>query len=139
MSEGARIERAMERGVPSLGQLKDALVTTMKKRGYLLDLDGQMFRIRSEHSCLNELNQRAGAILMKRAEVYLHQKLVELGVDFQWLLHVHDEWQLAVRPADVPTVLQVATEAFSYATEYYKFRCPITGGGNEGRNWSETH
>lgn len=139
MAAGARIERAMERGLPALGKLRDVLTGTLKSRGYLLDLDGQMFRIRSEHSALNELNQRAGAILMKRAEVYMHNRLVDLGIDFRWLLHVHDEWQLAVRPDDVDRVLEVAREAFKYTTDFYKMRCPITGDGKQGENWSETH
>lgn len=139
MSAGARIERAMERGLPALGKLREILTGTLKSRGYLLDLDGQMFRIRSEHSALNELNQRAGAILMKRAEVYMHNRLIELGIDFRWLLHVHDEWQLAVRPDDVDRVLEVAREAFKYTTDFYKMRCPITGDGKQGGNWCETH
>jgi DNA polymerase I-like protein with 3'-5' exonuclease and polymerase domains len=115
------------------------LIETARSRGFLYDLDGQMFRLRSEHSALNELNQRAGAILMKRAEVYLDEKLRSLGLDFHWLLHIHDEWQLAVRPDDVPIVLGVVEEAFRYTTEFYKFKCPISGGGGAGANWSETH
>ena len=136
---GARIKRNLERGLPALVKLKERLIETARSRGFLYDLDGQMFRLRSEHSALNELNQRAGAILMKRAEVYLDEKLRSLGLDFHWLLHVHDEWQLAVRPDDIPIVLEVVEEAFRYTTEFYKFKCPITGGGGAGSNWSETH
>lgn len=139
MKEGARIERAMATGLPALGDLREDILKALNKRKYLMDLDGQMFRIRSEHSALNELNQRTGAILMKRAEVYLHNKLVELGVDFKWLLHVHDEWQIAARPAGVEVVLRTAREAFAYSTAYYSMRCPITGDGKAGNNWKETH
>lgn len=136
---GARIKRNLERGLPALVKLKEQLLAVAKKRGFLYDLDGQMFRLRSEHSALNELNQRAGAILMKRAEVYLDEKLRSLGLDYHWLLHVHDEWQLAVRPDDISVVLETVKEAFSYTTEYYKMKCPITGEGGAGDNWSETH
>jgi len=120
-------------------KLKETLIATSKKRGFLYDLDGQMFRLRSEHSALNELNQRAGAILMKRAEVYLYDKLRENKVDFKWLLHVHDEWQLAVRPEYIDLVKQLVHEAFAYTTSFYKMKCPITGEVKIGGNWSETH
>lgn len=136
---GTRIKRNLERGLPALVELKDTLLSTAKKRGYLYDLDGQMFRLRSNHSALNELNQRAGAILMKRAEVWLDQQARALGLDFLWLLHIHDEWQFAVREKDVPVFRQLVTQAFEYTTSYYKMKCPITGKGGQGNDWSETH
>ncbi len=139
LKKGRWIKNRLEKGLPALVQLKELLVETNKKRGFLFDLDGQMFRVRSEHSILNELNQRAGAILMKRAEIYLDWKLRELQVDYKWLLHVHDEWQLAVRPEHVKVLKSVVKDAFAHATDYYKMRCPITGGAKEGSNWSETH
>jgi len=139
MAEGARIERSMDKGLPALGMLKEAVLGTLKKRGYLLDLDGQMFRIRSEHSCLNELNQRAGAIIMKRWDVILWDKLVKHGVDFHRLLTVHDEIQLAVRPESVDLVRRLARESFAEVSEFYKLKCPVSGDGKVGGNWSETH
>ena len=139
MAAGAKIERAMDRGLPALGKLRDGLKTAIKTRGYLLDLDGQMFRIRSEHSALNELNQRAGAIIMKRWDTILWNKLVDSEVPFARLLTVHDEIQMAVPEEYVQTVLEFARDAFKETTLYYKLRCPITGDGKKGANWSETH
>lgn len=139
MVAGAKIERAMDRGLPALGKLRDCLKVVLKTRGYLLDLDKQMFRIRSEHSALNELNQRAGAIIMKRWDVILWNKLVDSEVPFVRLLTVHDEIQIAVPEDYVQKVLKLSREAFKAVTAYYKLRCPITGDGKKGANWSETH
>ena len=136
---GTVVRRNLEQGLPALVKLKELLWDTYKRRGYLLDLDGQMFRLRAEHSSLNELNQRAGAIIMKRAEVYLDETARAEGLDFLWLLHVHDEWQFAVREKDLLRFQQLVQEAFKYTTEFYKLRCPITGGSGVGNNWSETH
>ena len=136
---GARIKRNLERGLPALVKLKDQLIATARRRGFLYDLDGQMFRLRSEHSALNELNQRAGAILMKRWQVLLYAKLDAAGIDWHPLLTVHDEVQMAVRPQDVPLVKQLSTETFAEVTALYKLKCPITGEGGAGDNWSETH
>lgn len=139
MVAGARIERAMERGLPALSKLRDTLMSTLKTRGYLLDLDGQMFRIRSEHSALNELNQRAGAIIMKRWDVTLWNKLMDSEVPFVRLLTVHDEIQIGIPKEYVQRVLELSREAFAETTAYYRMRCPITGDGKEGVNWYETH
>lgn len=76
---------------------------------------------------------------MKRAEVWLDQQARALGLDFLWLLHIHDEWQFAVREKDVPVFKQLVTQAFEYTTSYYKMKCPITGKGGQGNDWSETH
>jgi DNA polymerase I len=136
---GARIKRNLERGLPALVKLKERLIETARSRGFLYDLDGQMFRLRSEHSALNELNQRAGAILMKRWQVLLYSKLDAAGIDWHPLLTVHDEIQMAVRPQDVSLVKQLSTETFAEVTALYKLKCPITGEGGAGENWSETH
>lgn len=136
---GARIKRNLERGLPALVKLKERLIETARSRGFLYDLDGQMFRLRSEHSALNELNQRAGAILMKRWQVLLYAKLDAAGIDWHPLLTVHDEIQMAVRPQDVSLVKQLSTETFAEVTALYKLKCPITGEGGSGVNWSETH
>ena len=139
MKAGARIKRNLERGLPALVKLKGILLETNRKRGFLYDLDGQMFRLRSEHSALNELNQRAGAILMKRWQVLLYNKLDTAGIDWHPLLTVHDEVQVAARPGDVELVKRLSTEAFAEVTAMYKLKCPITGEGGSGVNWSETH
>jgi DNA polymerase I len=136
---GARIKRNLERGLPALVKLKERLIETARSRGFLYDLDGQMFRLRSEHSALNELNQRAGAILMKRWQVLLYAKLDAASIDWHPLLTVHDEIQVAVRPQDVSLVKQLSTETFAEVTTLYKLKCPITGEGGSGANWSETH
>jgi DNA polymerase I len=136
---GRRIKGKLEKGLPALVSLKEKILEVYKERGYLLDLDGQKFRLRSDHSALNELNQRAGAIIMKRVEVWLDWKLREMQVDYKWLLHIHDEWQFAVRAEHVAIFRSVINDAFAYATNYYKLKCPITGDAKEGSNWSETH
>lgn len=141
--EGRKMKDALERGVPALPKLKDAVLSRMKSPGFCLDLDGQPFTIRSDHSSLNELNQRAGAIIMKRALVILWNDLMEAGwvhgADFLVLLNIHDEWQAAVLSEKAEAFCGMAKDAIRKSGEFYNLHCPISGEAKVGNNWAETH
>lgn len=136
---GSKIKYKLERNLKALVKLKEDIIRVGKERGYLIDLDGQMFRLRSNHSSLNELNQRAGAIIMKRFEVELVRLMNEANVNFRFLLHVHDEIQLAIHHTDQDILRQLVARAFEYVTAFYKLHCPITGSAKFGSTWEETH
>lgn len=141
--EGRKMKDALERGVPALPKLKNEILSRMKDPGFCLDLDGQPFTIRSDHSSLNELNQRAGAIIMKRALVILWNDLIEAGwihgIDFLVLLNIHDEWQTAVKPEKAEAFCEMAKDAIRKSGEFYNLHCPVSGAAKVGNNWAETH
>jgi DNA polymerase I len=62
------------RKTPALERLKE-IVTEAAARGWIRGLDGRHIMVRSEHAALNSLLQGAGAIVMKKALVILHEKL----------------------------------------------------------------
>ncbi|QXZ53894.1 DNA polymerase [Caulobacter vibrioides] len=57
---GMKTKRAIEEGLPALGQLQK-LVKSKAKRGYIKSLDGRELHVRSEHAALNTLLQGGGA------------------------------------------------------------------------------
>ena len=61
------------------------------------------------------------------------------GVGYEFMLNYHDEWQLDVPPPNVETVKTAATEAIRLAGDFYKFRCPLKGNADVGKNWRDTH
>jgi hypothetical protein len=139
--EGSRLKANFLKKTPALKYLKDA-VEKAAKRGYLLGLDGRKLWIRSEHAALNTLLQSAGALVMKKACCILAHRINSRGLggkNFNFVLNVHDEWQMEVREDNAEEVGQLAVQAIRDAGDFFKFRCPLDGEFRIGNNWAETH
>jgi DNA polymerase I-like protein with 3'-5' exonuclease and polymerase domains len=129
--------------LPALGKLSEAVQRKAKTQGWIKGLDGRILMVRSAHASLNTLLQSAGAIQMKRALVILDNNLQALGlvpgVHYEFVVNVHDEWQIEVDEDKAELVGKEAQDAIRLAGEYYKFRCPLAGNSVVGANWAETH
>jgi DNA polymerase I len=136
--EGRKLMNRFLKNTPALKQLKEK-VARLAVNGWLPGLDGRRLLVRSEHSALNTLLQGAGAILMKKSLVILHNKLKRGIIDASFCANVHDEWQMEVSASDAEKVGQMAVEAIEEAGVALGLRCPVTGEYNVGNNWKETH
>ena len=142
---GRELKQAFLKGMPAFKLLLDAIKSTYDSRGYLVDLNGHPFRLRSTHAALNAINQRLGAIVMKEAQVLLDTTLQQQhrmlpGVDYEFLLTVHDEWQLGARSPEVAAVIaDTAKKAIAQVGDNRKLRCPLAGSSAVGKNWADTH
>lgn len=129
---------------PGLPKLIKNVIEAWKSRGFLKGLDGRKLYPRTEHSVFNTLNQSAGAIIMKKAlaiaESLLDNSIMSKG-RYEFLLNVHDEWQLEVDndPRVIEFVSLTLAESIKLAGEYFKFPCPMVGSVKVGNNWAETH
>lgn len=141
--EGKRLRDNLMTGLPALKKLLETIQAVYKSRGFFVDADGQKFKLRSTHSAFNMINQRLGAIVMKRAMVLLDSELKVWGLvpgdHYEFMLTVHDEWQLAVKPEHAELVGKLAVQAIRDAGEYYHLKCPLDGEYQIGKNWKETH
>ena len=142
--KGKELREKFMRNLPALGALVKAVKAAAKERGFLFGLDGRKLHVRSQHSALNTLLQSAGAIQMKKALVILdetlQQKGLKPGVDYEFVLNVHDEWQIEVPTKEIADeVGRTAVAAIRAAGEYFKFPCPLDGEYKIGRTWAETH
>ena len=126
--------------VPPLAKLKKKVdrVAEIPSRTFR-GLDGRRMRIRSAHAALNTLLQGAGAIVMKKALVILHNKIVTAKLDANFVLNVHDEWQIEVIPEQAEKLSQLGIDAIREAGEALNLKCPLTGEAKIGKDWSETH
>jgi DNA polymerase I-like protein with 3'-5' exonuclease and polymerase domains len=128
---------------PYLNKLKKAIDAKVKKKKYLKGLDNRRLLIRSAHSALNTLLQSAGAIIMKKALVFLDDSLQEQGFipgeNYEFVANVHDEWQIECDPEIADTVGQTAVWAIEETGRYFNLNCPITGDYDVGDTWKETH
>jgi DNA polymerase-1 len=130
-------------GVPALKKLKNLIEETIEDRKYLIGLDRRVLYCRSAFKGLNVLLQSAGAILMKQVVINVHNNLKEVGLeygkDWEQMLMVHDEIQIACAPQHTETIREQALRAFPQAQEFFGFRCLIEGDSRVGSNWFETH
>ncbi len=130
--------------MPSLAGLIKKVVGVWKERGYLLGLDGRKLYPKSEHSVFNILNQSAGAIIMKKALTIADKKLKSKyspGKEYEFILNIHDEWQLEVVDNDeiISDTRAILENSIIKAGEELGFPCPMKGNSEQGMNWSETH
>jgi hypothetical protein len=131
-------------GVPALKKLKQQIDATIGSRGYLRGLDRRILHCRSAFKGLNVLLQSAGAILMKQVVVLIHENIeknlgLEYGKDWEQLLMVHDEVQLACHPEHTEAIREQAMLAFPQAQEFFDFKCLIEGDSRVGTTWADTH
>jgi DNA polymerase-1 len=124
----------------------EALIESVQgaaKRGYLVSHDKRKIHIRSPHAALNTLLQGGGAVVMKLAQVILDDTLQDSGlvpgVDYEFVLTVHDEWQLEVEERHAEFVGKSAADAIRLAGERFELRCPLSGSYQVGDNWRDTH
>jgi DNA polymerase I-like protein with 3'-5' exonuclease and polymerase domains len=142
---GKLVERVKAKVEPSSSKWVNGSKVTTKNPsyvGYLKGLDGRLLHVRSSHAALNTLLQSAGAILMKQALVYLDGILKETlvtGVDYEFLLNVHDEWQIECLPQHAEHVGKSCVKAMELAGKHFNFSCPITGEYVIGHSWKDTH
>lgn len=142
--EGNAMKKKFLRKLPALAKLQEAVQKAVKQRGYLKALDGNKFFIRSEHSALNTLLQGCGALVMKYWLIAYDKALQAKGykprgVDYEFVLNVHDEAQCECREGIAEDVAKIAEEAFSTITEQLKFRIKLEGEAKIGNNWCDTH
>ena len=141
---GSTAINSFMRGVPALQKLKDGIDQKITERNYLLGLDKRVLHCRSAFKGLNVLLQSAGAIIMKQVVINIHDNIEKnLGLvhgnDWEQMLMVHDEVQLACKPEYVEQIKEQALISFVQAGEYFDFACPIEGDAKVGFTWEETH
>ena len=131
-------------GVPALRKLKQLIDETIGLRGYLIGLDRRTLHCRSAFKGLNVLLQASGAVIMKQVVVTTHNNIEQNlglvhGKDWEQLLFVHDEIQVACDPKHTELIKEQALAAFPQAQQFFGFRCPIEGDAKVGCTWAETH
>ena len=132
------------RGVPALKKLKQKIEETIGTRGYLIGLDGRTLHCRSAFKGLNVLLQSSGAIIMKQVVINIHNNIEQNlslphGQEWEQMLMVHDEVQVACKPEHTEHIREQALQAFQQAGAFFGFKCTIEGDSRVGKTWSQTH
>lgn len=137
--EGGKLQSRFMKKFPAIKKLKEAVENAVETKGCLKGLDGRRMRTRSPHSALNLLLQGAGALVMKRALIECDRLATKAGLDYEFVLNVHDEWQAEVSKNDADAFAALSIKAIQKAGKYFNFRIPLDGDAKIGINWKETH
>lgn len=141
---GSNAINSFMKGVPALRSLKEEIENTLKQRSYLIGLDGRQLYCRSAFKGLNVLLQSAGACIMKQVVINIQNNITNnlslvYGEDWEQMLMIHDEVQVAAKPEHIVKIQEQAMAAFPQAQDFFGFRCLIEGDSRVGSNWAETH
>ncbi len=146
---GKKYRAALEAGITGLDSLIRQIkyvpdgTKRPKARTALRLVDGAWIPSPFVHAAPNTLFQGAGARVMKKATVNLHNLAASEGYvedeDWGMVLHVHDEFQCECRPEIAERLGELAVEAIRMVTDQFKFRCPLDGEAQIGRSWEATH
>ena len=137
--KGKQLVDQFMKNLPAYARLKKKVLTAMRSNGTLLGLDGRRLRVESEHSALNFLLQSAGAVVMKKALVILHEKLTDQKIWFKIVANVHDEWQIETTEDKANEIGELGRLAIKEAGEWFNMNCPLDGDYKVGSTWAETH
>lgn len=136
--EAGLIKRNYYDNNPAFKDLRDKVIRVSAK-GWIKGLDGKKIEVEAEYKALNTLLQSAGAVVMKRALIILYDDAMEAGIDFHFVLNIHDEFQTEVAEGQEEEFGKMAVNAIVKAGEYYDLNCPLDAEYYIGENWGLTH
>ena len=153
-AKAGMVAKRLEQKMPAMKMLANAL-DKAHKRGYVVLPDGRRAPTHSRHDTLNTLLQGAGAVVLKVALVIADSLMRDRGLwpvqehddspmplgegNYEFVLNVHDEWQVTCHPSVVDTVKASLLDGMRIAGEVLGMKVPIDGEAKEGRTWKETH
>ena len=137
---GKQLKENYDEQVPAFAKLKSGIAQAYKQRGFLFGLDGRKLAIRSEHKCLSQLLQSAGAILCKKWVALIDEQIRERSYEVYMVGWIHDEVQIACKNKEIAEdVGDIARRMAKEAGAYFKTNIPIEADFGLGRTWADTH
>lgn len=132
---------------PGLKHLKEKVIPNDAARGYFIGLDGRKVACDSEHLMLAGYLQNGEKVIMSLAGLMWQDELDARKIPYEFLLWVHDEWQIAIEDNDdlAKEVSDLQIAAFHKVGELLNLKCPLEGttsihnGFIGGYTWQETH
>jgi DNA polymerase-1 len=132
---------------PGLKDLKEKVIPNDAARGYFIGLDGRKVACDSEHLMLAGYLQNGEKVIMSLAGLMWQDELDARNIPYEFLLWVHDEWQIAIEDNDdlAKEVSDIQIQAFHKVGELLNMKCPLEGtttihnGFIGGYTWQETH
>lgn len=140
---GKALKRQFFRSLPALKRVVESVEQVAASRGFLYCLDGGKIPVKQKRLALNYLLQGFEAVVMKRSQCVLYQKILDAGYiwgkDFAKVCDVHDEAEYEVRPEIAEHIGEMAIQSIKQTGEYFNLRCPLDGEYKIGETWADVH
>jgi DNA polymerase I-like protein with 3'-5' exonuclease and polymerase domains len=138
--KGKQLKDNYDKAVPAFATLKRNLKTAAS-RGHIKALDGRKLRVRSEHRCLSQLLQSAGAIVAKQWVMMTYDKIKEKYGDDAYIMGwIHDEIQVACKTKEIAEdVGNIAGAMAQEAGVALGLNIATEAEYSVGRTWADTH
>jgi hypothetical protein len=105
---------------------------------FIRGVDGRIIFVKSRHQLLNYRLQSIEGITCKAAAVYFKEKAAEIGLQYNFLLHYHDEIAIECPLSEATRAKELAAEAFREAPKWFGIEC-MDGEAKIGHNYAEVH
>ena len=137
--KGFFTKKAFLENLPALKAFRENVIPQAAKRGHMVGLDGRKIWVPSEHLAMGAYLQGFEAVVMKKAMVMYHKRLWEMGIEFQQVGYVHDEYQVECPPEHAEIVGETIRQSIIDAGTELGLTCPLDGEYKVGSSWAETH
>tara|TARA_R100000541_G_scaffold605_2_gene3968 strand:- start:631 stop:2127 length:1497 start_codon:yes stop_codon:yes gene_type:complete len=137
--DGKRLKSDFDKNVPAFKSLRSELASAFKSRGFIKGIDGRKLFVRSDHRCLSQILQNAGAVISKQWVKLIDQELTNQGLKSYIVGFIHDEVQIACPKEEAQNVGHITGRMAQKAGEDFSFRIPIESEFNVGLTWRDTH
>jgi DNA polymerase I-like protein with 3'-5' exonuclease and polymerase domains len=125
---------------PEWAHFKKHTAPEAAKKGYIEGLDGRLLKVPDEHRVLAGYLQNGESVIMKTACEIWHAELERLGIHFEFVNDVHDEFQtLCYSESAAKEIMRVQCEAIKQAGLLLNMRIGLEGEAKYGLNWKDTH
>lgn len=125
--------------LPALKRFKEIDIEQAAAKDYMIGLDGRHIWVPNAHFAMGAYLQGFEAVVMKTAMVLYQERLQELGIPFNQLAYVHDEFQVETPEEYTEIVGKTIVWAIKEAGLRLKVNCPLDGEYKVGNSWAETH
>ncbi len=135
----------LDKNLPALKNLTDAVKSTIRQRGFVKALDGRKIYCSTEHSALNYLLQSAGAIVAKLWLVYSIEEMEKAGYkfnkDFYQVAFIHDQYDWVYDPKVIThdELYKASQTALDRVQVDLKIKMKLDCAACSGDDFSEVH
>jgi len=141
VGEAVQARKQFLDGYPGLKRVKQEIIPEDAERGYFVGFDGRLVFCDSEHLMLAGYLQNGENLIMKYANRLWWNELRKLGIPFQQVNMVHDEFQTLVLDEEgyPEEAGKVMAQSIVQAGIDLGVKCPQAGKAKIGMNWYDTH
>ena len=135
---GKRIKTGFLESIPGFAKLDERISEEIKKKGFIVGIDGRKIPAKSPHMGLCYLLQAIEKISMS-STIYIAGKLLEeKGVWYRPVMLYHDELEMIVKKKDVNIARECILRGFKEGAEMFGIKI-FEGDFKTGDTWLDVH